>query len=68
MKNYKINNYQIKTAINFSKKAYEAKNIPFAKEIQSFESFISEIAYAVNENKGTLKDAVEIAESNFKFL
>lgn len=67
-KAYKIANYQIKSAISFSKKDYEAKNTPFVKEIQSFESFIIEIANAVNENKGTIADAVEMAEQSFKSL
>ena len=68
MKTYKIANYQIKSAINFSKKDYEAKNIPIENEIQSFELFITGVADAVNENKGSVKDAVEIAEQSFKSL
>jgi len=68
MKNYKIANYQIKSGISFTKKSYEAKNIPFEREIQSFESFITEIAYTVNENKGSISDAIEMAEQSFKSL
>ena len=66
--NMQLNGMLLHFVINFSKKDYEAKNIPFEREIQSFESFITEIANTVNDNKGTLADAVEMAEQSFKSM
>ena len=59
---------ELKKEINFSKNDYESKNIPFDREIESFDTFLRNCVDATNHNNGSLKDAVLIAENSFKSL
>ena len=64
----KVTVSQLQKAINFSRKDYESKNIPFDREIESFDTFLRICVDATNHNNRILKDAVLIAENRFKSL
>jgi hypothetical protein len=59
---------ELENAISFGKNDYESKNIPFDREIESFDTFLRNCVDATNHNNGSLKDAIEIAETNFNSL
>jgi hypothetical protein len=55
----------IERGINFSREDYESKREKSNAEMVDFDDFIKNVAESIEENEGTIEDAVLIANDAF---